>query len=214
MIKEIKSKNSSNQTIANKYLQVNGYSNINKAINFIKDKKYIEAYELFETVAKDNKDVNKEIVDLAISKQNEIKDKAIEQVITKAKEQMNNKEYSEAQSTLSNYKDLGNQTILDMYNNATKEVDRIEKEKKAQEEAEEKARIEKERFDYEVYCYFNLIAVTQNLTSDDVAYSKCASKFGITKEQAKESYQTVDSKGGWWYQDEYPDIFEKYASQY
>ena len=54
----------------------------------------------------------------------------------------------------------------------------------------------------------------QNLTSDDVAYSKCASKFGITKEQAKESYQTVNSKGGWWYQDEYPDIFEKYASQY
>ena len=145
MIKEIKSKNSSNQTIANKYLQVNGYSNINKAINFIKDKKYIEAYELFETVAKDNKDVNKEIVDLAKNKQNEIKDKTFEQIIAKAKEQINNKEYSKAQSTLSDYKDLGNQTILDMYNKATKEVDRIEKEKKAQEELERRKQQEEER---------------------------------------------------------------------
>lgn len=145
MIKEIKSKNSSNQTIANKYLKANGYSNINKAIDFIKDKRYIEAYELLGTVAKDNKDVNKEIEDLSKNKQNEIKDKTFEQIIAKAKEQINNKEYSKAQSTLSDYKDLGNQTILDMYNKATKEVDRIEKEKKAQEELERRKQQEEER---------------------------------------------------------------------
>lgn len=202
------------EKIEEKYLIANSYTHINESNKYIEEQKYQEAYDILITVINDNKDKNQDIVDLVSSKKNEIKDKAIEQVITKAKEQMNNKEYSEAQSTLSNYKDLGNQTILDMYNNATKEIDRIEKEKKAQEEAEEKARIKKERFDYEVYCYFNLIAVTQNLTSDDVAYSRCANKFGITKKQAKESYQTVNSKGGWWYQDEYPDIFEKYASQY
>lgn len=214
MIKDIKSKNSSNQTIANKYLKANGYSNINKANKYIQEQKYIEAYELLGTVITENKDVNKEIADLATNKQNEIKEQTLQQVIAKAQEQMNNKEYSSAQSTLLNYKDLGNQTIIDLYNNATNEVNRLEAEKKAQEEAEERARIEKERFDYEVYCYFNLIAVKQNLSSDDVAYSKCASKFGITKEQVKQSYQTVNSRGGWWYQDEYPDIFEKYASQY
>ena len=214
MIKEIKSKNSSNQTIANKYLKANGYSNINKANKYIQEQKYVEAYELLGTVITDNKDINKEITDLATNKQNEIKEQMLQQVISQGQEKINNKDYSSAQTLLGKYKDLGNQTIVDMYNNATNEVNRIEAEKKAQEEAEERARIEKERFDYEVYCYFNLIAVKQNLTSDDVAYSKCASKFGITKAQAKQSYQTVNSKGGWWYQDEYPDIFEKYASQY
>mgnify|MGYP005777779333 CR=1 FL=1 len=214
MIKEIKSKNSSNQTIANKYLKANGYSNINKANKYIQEQKYVEAYELLGTVITDNKDINKEITDLATNKQNEIKEQMLQQVISQGQEKINNKDYSSAQTLLRKYKDLGNQTIVDMYNNATNEVNRIEAEKKAQEEAEERARIEKERFDYEVYCYFNLIAVKQNLTSDDVAYSKCASKFGITKAQAKQSYQTVNSKGGWWYQDEYPDIFEKYASQY
>ena len=138
----------------------------------------------------------------------------MQQVIAKAQEQINNKDYSSAQSTLLNYKDLGNQTIIDLYNNATNEVNRLEAEKKAQEEAEERARIEKERFDYEVYCYFNLIVWNEKIQSDDEAFSKCASKFGITKEEAKECYETVNSKGGWWYQDEYPDIFEKYASQY
>lgn len=214
MIETIKDKNSSNQTICNKYLKANGYSNINKANKYIQEQKYIEAYELLGTVITDNKDINKEITDLATNKQNEIKEQMLQQVISQGQEKINNKDYSSAQTLLGKYKDLGNQTIVDMYNNATNEVNRIEAEKKAQKEAEERARIEKERFDYEVYCYFNLIAVKQNLTSDDVAYSKCASKFGITKAQAKQSYQTVNSKGGWWYQDEYPDIFEKYAKQY
>lgn len=145
MIKSIKDKNSSNQTIANKYLKVNGYSNINKANKYIQEQKYIEAYNLFGTVITDNKDKNKEIVDLAINKQNEIKEQMLQQVIAQGQEKINNKDYSSAQTFLGKYKDLGNQTIVDMYNNATNEVNRIEAEKKAQEELERRKQQEEER---------------------------------------------------------------------
>ncbi len=191
MIETIKDKNSSNQTICNKYLKANGYLNINKAnkyiqeqkyieaynlydtvikdnkdinkeitdlatnkqneiknINkankYIQEQKYIEAYNLYDTVIKDNKDINKEITDLATNKQNEIKEQMLQQVIAQGQEKINNKDYSSAQTLLEKYKDLGNQTIIDMYNNATNEVNRIEAEKKAQEEAERKARAKKE----------------------------------------------------------------------
>lgn len=144
MIKAIKDKNSSNKTIENKYLKINGYSNINKANKYIQEQKYIEAYSLFGTVITNNKDINKEIVELATNKQNEIKEQVLQQVITQAQEKINNKEYSSAQTLLGKYKDFGNQTIVDMYNNATNEVNRIEAEKKAQEEAERKAREKKE----------------------------------------------------------------------
>ena len=144
MIKAIKDNNSSNKTIENKYLKINGYSNINKANKYIQEQKYIEAYSLFGTVITDNKDINKEITDLATNKQNEIKEQMLQQVVTQAQEKINNKEYSSAQTLLGKYKDFGNQTIVDMYNNATNEVNRIEAEKKAQEEAERKAREKKE----------------------------------------------------------------------
>lgn len=104
---------------------------------------------------------------------------------------------------LSSYRSLKNDSITNMYNEVSKEVSK-----------EKQAEIEKERFDYEVYCYFNMIAWREKETiTDDIAYSKCAKKFGITKEQAKESYEKVRYVG-WKYQDKYPDIFEKYASQY
>lgn len=144
MIKNIKDKNSSNQTIANKYLKVNGYSNINKANQYIQEQKYIEAYNLFGTIITDNKDKNNEIVDLATNKQNEIKEQMLQQVIAQGQEKINNKDYSSVQTFLGKYKDLGNQTIVDMYNNATSEVNRIEAERKAKEEAERKAREKKE----------------------------------------------------------------------
>lgn len=144
MIETIKDKNSSNQTICNKYLKANGYLNINKANKYIQEQKYIEAYNLYDTVIKDNKDINKEITDLATNKQNEIKEQMLQQVIAQGQEKINNKDYSSAQTLLEKYKDLGNQTIIDMYNNATNEVNRIEAEKKAQEEAERKARAKKE----------------------------------------------------------------------
>lgn len=144
MIKEIKSKNSSNQAIANKYLKANGYSNINKANKYIQEQKYVEAYELLGVVITDNKDINKDITDLATNKQNEIKEQMLQQVITQGQEKINKQEYSSAKTLLGKYKDFGNQTIVDMYNKATNEVNRIEAEKKAQEEAERKARAKKE----------------------------------------------------------------------
>lgn len=145
MIKDIKNKNSSNQTIANKYLKANGYSNINKANKYIQEQKYVEAYELLGTVITDNKDINKEITDLATNKQNEIKEQMLQQVIAQGREKINNKDYSSAQTLLEKYKDLGNQTIVDMYNNATNEVNRIEAEKKAQEELERRKQEKEER---------------------------------------------------------------------
>lgn len=145
MLKEIKNKNSSNQTIANKYLKANGYSNINKVNKYIQEKKYIEAYDLLGVVITDNKDINKDITDLATNKQNEIKEQMLQQVIAQGQEKINNKDYSSAQTLLEKYKDLGNQTIIDMYNNATNEVNRIEAEKKAQEEAERRKQQEEER---------------------------------------------------------------------
>lgn len=133
------------QKIEEKYLIANSYSNINKASRDIEEQNYKEAFDLLTTVINDNKDKNQEIVDIATNKQNEIKGKAFEQIIAQAQEQLNNKEYTKAQSLLKSYKDLENQTISDMYNNATNEVNRIEAEKKAQEEAERKAQQEEER---------------------------------------------------------------------
>lgn len=131
------------QKIEEKYLIANSYSNINKASRDIEEQNYKEAFDLLTTVINDNKDKNQEIVDIATNKQNEIKDKAFEQIIAQAQEQLNNKEYTKAQSLLKSYKDLENQTISDMYNNATNEVNRIEAERKAQEEAERKAQQQK-----------------------------------------------------------------------
>ena len=131
------------QKIEEKYLISNSYSNINKCDKYIQEQNYKEAFDLLNTIIMQNKDKNQEIVDKATNKQNEIKDKAFEQIINEAQTQINNQDYSSAQNNLKNYKDLGNQTILDMYNNVTNEVNRIEAERKAQEEAERKAQQQK-----------------------------------------------------------------------
>lgn len=133
------------QKIDERYLTVNSYSNINKSNEYIQEQKYKEAFDLLNTVISQNKDKNQELVDIAISKQNEIKDKAFEQIINEAQVQIDSQDYSSAQNTLKKYKDLGNQTILDMYNNATNEINRIEAEKKAKEEAERKQREAEEK---------------------------------------------------------------------
>ena len=148
MLKEVKEETSTTgylkDQIEERYLKANSYSNINKANKQIAEQKYIEAYQLLNTVINSNKDKNQDIIDICTNKQNEIKEQTLQQVITQAQEKINNKEYSSAQTLLGKYKDMGNQTIVDMYNNATNEVNRIEAEKKAQEEAERKAKEKKE----------------------------------------------------------------------
>ena len=145
MIKKIKEKNSSNTTIENKYLKAIGYSNINTANQYIQEQKYIQAYNLLETVITDNKNTNKEVVDIATNKQNEIKEQMLQEVISQGQEKINNQDYSSAKTFLEKYKDFGNQTIVDMYNNVTNELNRIEAEKKAKEELERRKQQEEER---------------------------------------------------------------------
>lgn len=128
-----------------RYLKAKSYTNINTVNKQVAEQKYIEAYDLLGTIITDNTNKNTDIVKLATDKQNEIKEQMLQQVITQAQEKMNNKEYSSAQTLLGKYKDLGNQTIVDMYNNATNEVNRIEAEKKAQEELERRKQQEEER---------------------------------------------------------------------
>ena len=144
MLEDIKKKETSNKKIEERYLKATSYSSIIKINQYIEEQKYKEAYDLLETVIIDNKEKNQDIVDIATNKQNEIKDKALEQIIIQAQEKINAQDYSSAKTLLEKYKDLGNQTILDMYNNATNEVNRIETEKKAREEAERIAREKKE----------------------------------------------------------------------
>lgn len=148
MLKEVKEETSTTgylkDQIEERYLKANSYSNINKANKQIAEQKYIEAYQLLNTVINSNKDKNQDIIDICTNKQNEIKEQTLQQVTSQAQEKINNKEYSSAQTLLGKYKDMGNQTIVDMYNNATNEVNRIEAEKKAQEEAERKAKEKKE----------------------------------------------------------------------
>ncbi len=144
MLEDIKKREISNKEIEERYLKANSYSNIIQCNKYIEEQKFKEAYDLFGTIINDNKDKNQDIVDIATNKQNEIKDKAFEQIVAQAQEKINAQNYSSAQTLLSTYKDLGNQTILDMYNNATNEVNRIEAERKAKEEAERKEREKKE----------------------------------------------------------------------
>lgn len=133
------------QKIENKSFEVEFYTELNTVNKYISEQKYREAYDLLEKLIKNTKIKNTEITNLAINKQNEIREQTLQQVIIQAQEKMNAQDYSSVKALLERYKDLGNQTILDMYNNATNEVNRIEAEKKAKEEAEKKAKEEAER---------------------------------------------------------------------
>lgn len=177
------------------------YHSLVEVDEYIKNQDYINAYSTLNNILYDCED--EEVKNIATLKQNDIKSLLVEQVIAIAQKEINRGFLESAKSTLADYKYLNDEKINTMYNQVTDEVYRIEQEK-----------IAKERFEYEVYCYFGLIAWKEKETiTDDIAYTKCASKFGITKEDVAEIYDRVSQKG-WWYQDEYPDIFEKYASQY
>ncbi len=144
MLEDIRKKDINNKKIEESYLEASSYSSIIKANQYIEEQKYKEAYDLLETLITNNKEKNQDIVDMATNKQNEIKDKAFNQIIKQAQEKVNAKDYSSAKTLLEKYKDLGNQTILDIYNNATNKLNKIEAEKKAKEEAEKIAREKKE----------------------------------------------------------------------
>lgn len=130
--------------IEDRYLIADSYSDINKTKKYVEEQKYKEAYDLLGKIITNNKEKNQDIVDIATNKQNEIKDKAFGQIFAMGQEKINAQEYSSAQSLLSNYKDLGNQLILDMYNIATNEVNRIEAEEQARKEAEQREREKRE----------------------------------------------------------------------
>lgn len=201
------SSNDKYKIIREKEILAKAYITINISNTYIQEEKYISAYEELDGFIKVYDDEYPKQIQVVIDKQNEIKDKAIEQVIIKAQEGIEKQSYYYVINLLAPYKDLGNKTILDMYQTSVKENN-------AKEQAEKQAKIEKEKFDFEVYCYFNMIAWKEKDTiTDEKAYSKCANKFGISIEQAKESYNKVESTS-WEYQSKYPDIYEKYASQY
>ena len=69
----------------------------------------------------------------------------MQEVISQGQEKINHQDYSSAKTFLEKYKDFGNQTIVDMYNNVTNELNRIEAEKKAKEELERRKQQEEER---------------------------------------------------------------------
>ena len=180
---------------------------------YVANEKYQEAYVELNYIFKEY-GLCKEGVNLAKKEQDKIRDKAINQAIEYAQEQINKGNYSETKELLEHFTSLKNQTITDLYKICEQKIKEKEKAEEERKKQEEKERIEKEKFNYEVYCYFNLIAWNEkNTITDDIAYSKCAKKFGITKEQAKEIYKSIE-KVGYSYQSKYPDIFEKYASQY
>ena len=185
--------------IEQKFEELKEFNIIVEIDECVSDNDYITAYKKITLLLSDTR--NEEVKKIVKSKQDNIKDLLIEQIINTAQDYINKKDYDSAEVLLSDYLRLNNEKIRALYDDiSTKTSEAVQR--------------EKERFDYEVYCYFNLIVWNEKIQSDDEAFSKCASKFGITKEEAKECYETVNSKGGWWYQDEYPDIFEKYASQY
>ena len=195
------------EKIKEKITLAEAYKTINNSNKLINENKYVEAYAELQTFVKQNKEKYQEITEIITNKQNEIQETAINQAISQAQNQMNKNNYEEVQSILSSFLDTKNEQIVNLYNESVNaELE--------QEEKEREAMTQKERYDYEIYCYSNLIAWNEKTTSDDETFSKCASKFGISKEEAEQSYDTVNTRGGWYYQDRYPDIFEKYASQY
>lgn len=179
---------------------------------YIANEQYREAYAELNDIRKAYGLCNRG-VNIAKKEQEKIKDKAVEQVIKVANERTSKGDYSSTKEILEDFIHLKDKTITDLYNTCEQKVEEEKKQDEERKKQEEKERIKKEKFDYEVYCYFNMIAWRDKSLNDDEAFSMCAKKFGITKKQAKESYSNVE-KIGYEYQDKYPDIFEKYASHY
>lgn len=181
------------------------YKVVNEANKLIESGDYAKAYSELENIHY-RYYIYDMATNIATQEQKSIEDKAIKQSIEKAQQAMKQGEYSMASIYLKPYKDLQNDTVTNLYNTCEKKI-------KEQEEREEKEEIEKEKKDFEIYCYFNMTTWNNKSLNDEQVFARCASKFGISKKQAKEAYERV-VEYGWAYQDKYPQIFEKYRKQY
>lgn len=133
--------------IKEKIVLAKAYTEINNANEKIKEEDYIEAYDILRIFIIGHEKDYKDITNIVIAKKDEIQEITLQQAITKAQEQISQNSYYSylsAQKILKNFKNLGNQTVLDMYNKATTEVDRIEAEQRAQAQAEQKAQQQKQ----------------------------------------------------------------------
>lgn len=169
---------------------------VKESQDLIEEEKYLEAYNELNS----KKYYYAELENARINMMNKIRDKAISQAMKEAKAEEEKNNIQSAINILKNF-DEANNSEIKSYKNTLNDKLHIQNR-------------EKEKFDFEIYCYFNMLAWKEmNTITDDKAYSKCAKKFGITKEQAEESYHRVESTS-WEYQSKYPDIYDKYASQY
>lgn len=108
------------ETLQNKLVLLQGYSVLNYANKEIEQSDYEKAYTYLKQAIQNQKDKN--IVEIATNKQNEIKDKLKEQIISKAQSEITNKNYEKAEEILLPYKDIEIREITDLYNSIQKEI--------------------------------------------------------------------------------------------
>lgn len=120
------------ETLQNKLVLLQGYSVLNYANKEIEQGNYEKAYTYLKQAIQNQKDKNQEIVDIATNKQNEIKDKLKEQVISKAQNEITNKNYDKAEEILLPYKDTEIQEITELYNSIQNEMKQQKENKKAE----------------------------------------------------------------------------------
>lgn len=120
------------ETLQSKLILSQGYSVLNYANTEIEQGNYEKAYTYLKQAIDNQKGKNQNIVDIATNKQNEIKDKLKEQVISNAQNEITNKNYEKAEQILLPYKDIGIQEITDLYNSIQNEMKQAKENKKAE----------------------------------------------------------------------------------
>lgn len=120
------------ETLQDKLLLAQGYSTLNYANMEIEQGNYEKAYTYLQETIQNQKDKNQNIVNIATNKQNEIKDKLKEEVISKAQKEIEDKNYDKAEEILLPYKDIDIKEITELYDSLKKQVKEEKKNKKAQ----------------------------------------------------------------------------------
>lgn len=120
------------ETLQDKLVLSQGYSVLNYANMEIEQGNYEKAYTYLKQAIQNQKDKNQNIVDIATDKQNEIKDKLKEEVISKAQNEITNNDYEKAEEILLPYKDIDIQEITDLYNSIQNEMKQAKENKKAE----------------------------------------------------------------------------------